>query len=100
MPIAGHLHPVSEPARQVAHKLDCRCSAAVADPPGRDQLAIGAQSNPRPKVARIFRRGLRRHHVALFGVAECPDFIELDALAGQVAERLILIRRERFASIL
>src|SRR5580692_3955433 len=98
--VARHLHAVREAAREIAHKLGCRRTTAVADPPGWNQLGIRVDGNPRPQVASLFRGGLGEHDVALFGVAERPDFIELYALAREIAERPILIIRKRLAGIL
>jgi hypothetical protein len=79
--IARHLYPVGQTVREIAYKLDCRRAAAVADPPGWNQLRIGIERYPRPEIARAFRGILGEADVALLGVAERPNLIELDALA-------------------
>jgi len=38
-------------------------------------------------------------HVALFGIAEAPDFIALDALAGQAAYILVMVGSADLASV-
>jgi hypothetical protein len=51
----------------------------------------GPGPGPGPYVARAFGRGLCRRKVRLFAVGERPNLIALDALASQVAERLVLV---------
>src|SRR4051794_12933224 len=73
VPVPRDLSGVREPVREIAHKLDCRRAAAVANTPRRDQLAVGAQGDPRPKIAGFFRRGLRSSSRAESGRAGVGD---------------------------
>jgi hypothetical protein len=63
---------------------------ASAKQPANDQLGICADRGPGPNFS---SRGsaLGFLYVVILGVNEAPDFIHLDALAGQVAQRLVLI---------
>jgi hypothetical protein len=99
VPVARDLDSVREPLREIADKFDGGCAAPIADAPGRNQFRIGADRNPRPNVAGSLRGCLGEHDVALLGIDKAPNLIKLDALAGQVAERLILIGGTRLARI-
>src|SRR6202011_3256108 len=88
-----------QPFRKITDKLNSRRTAPIADTPGRNELRISADRNPCPHVPGCLWRGLGEHDVALLGINEAPDLIELDALAGQVAEHLVLIGRARLAGI-
>jgi hypothetical protein len=89
--VAGNLHAIGETPRQITHELDGGRATAVADAPRWDQFGFRIDRNPRPDIAGILWRLLRERDVALLGVAKGPNLIELKALTGQVAERLILI---------
>jgi hypothetical protein len=99
MPICRDLDAPSESAGQITHKADCRCAAPIANEPRWNQLRIGTHRNPRPNVASSLRRGFGEHDVALLGIDEAPNLIELEPLARQITERLVLVCRARFAGI-
>jgi hypothetical protein len=99
MPIARDLNAVCEAPGKIADKFDCGRAAAIAYTPRRNQLRIGADRNPCPNVASGLGSLFCQYDVALFGVDEAPNLVELETLAGQIAESLVLIRRARFASV-
>ena len=78
-------------------KRQSRVHIATAEQPANDQLGIGTESSPRPNVASGRRSGLGVLYVVVLGVNERPDFIHLDALAGQIAKGLVLIGRASVA---
>jgi hypothetical protein len=59
--------------------------------PANNQLGIGADRGPSPKIASGGRGSSRFRHVASLCVNDAPDFIHLDALARQVAQGFVLI---------
>ena len=99
VPVAGHLNTIREPPRKITDKLNSRRATAIANAPRRNEFRVGADRNPSPHVARRLRRGLGEHDLALLGVDEAPNLVELDALARQIAEGLVLIGQTGFASI-
>jgi hypothetical protein len=64
---------------------------ARAEQPANNQFGVGADGRPGPNITGGRRSGFGTLHVAGLGVNEAPDFIHLDALAAQVAQRLVLI---------
>ena len=71
----------------------------VAQPPGQDQLGVRADGRPRPHVTSLRRRVLGAGYVLCLGIDERPNLVGLDALAGQVPKRLVLVVRARLARI-
>lgn len=67
--------------------------------PRDDKLRIGIKSNPGPNIARAFWGRFGRRDVLLLSVTKGPRFIELQALAGKIYERAILIFGKRLPSI-
>src|SRR5689334_11320999 len=91
MAVAGELDAIGQPRLQIRNKRNGGVRIASAKQPANQKLGISADRRPRPNVASGRRRGLRLRYVAVLGVNERPDFIHLDPLARQVAERLVLI---------
>jgi hypothetical protein len=91
--IAGKLDAICQSAFQIMSERQGGVRIACAEVPANKQLGIGADRGPRPNVASGRGRGLGVFHVVILGVNEAPDFIHLDALAGQLAQRLVLIGR-------
>src|ERR1700730_3237763 len=63
--VAGDLHSASQPFRDITHKFNNCRAASIADAPGRDELRVGADCNPRPNIAGCPWRGLGEYDVAL-----------------------------------
>jgi hypothetical protein len=89
--VRGELHPTRETTRQIVHEIVGRYRATVADHPGKNHFGVAIERGPGPHVPRSDRRGLGSGDVLLLGVAEAPDFIALDALRLDVADRLIVV---------
>jgi hypothetical protein len=99
MAVAGKLNAGEQPACEIGNEHLSRRAAAIPDKPGRDKLGIGVDRGPRPHVASPFRGGLRGLDVALLGIAERPNLIDLDAAASEVAERQALELRASLPGI-
>jgi hypothetical protein len=97
--IAGELDAVGKAARKIVHEAHCVLAVAPADQPRHDRLGVGIDSRPSPCVASAFRGGLGHLDVLLLRVGERPDFINLNALAGQIAKGFVLIGRANCASV-
>src|SRR6266478_1880209 len=97
--VTGYLDAISKTTREIADKFNSSRSAPIADAPRRDEFRISADRNPRPNIASCLWRSLGKHDVALLGVDEAPNLVELDALAWQIAKRLVLIGRTRLTGI-
>ena len=91
--VAGKLYAIGQSAFQIVSERKGGVRIASAKQPANDQLGIGAECGPCPNVASGRGRGLGVLHVVILGVNEAPDFIHLDPLAGQIAQRLVLIGR-------
>lgn len=65
--------------------------ATVANVPRRDQLRIRVDCGPRPYVTSLPGNLLFNRGIQCLGVNERPNFIDLDALAGQIHECAVLI---------
>src|SRR5882672_2841461 len=80
-------------------ELISRTRSARPNRPTRDQLCIRVQSDPGPNTAESKFPLLISRNILVFGVAKLPNLITLDVLAREIAHRLILILRTRFAQI-
>lgn len=89
--IAGQLNAVIEALAQIGKKFPRRLAATVANVPRGDQLCVGVDCGPRPHVASLTGNLLFNRCVQRLGVNERPNLIDLDTLAGEVAEFCILI---------
>lgn len=89
--IAGELDAVGEALAQVSEKFPRRLPATVANVPRWDQLCVSVDCRPGPNVASFALKKLLNRGISLLGINERPNFIDLDALAGQIYERLVLI---------
>jgi hypothetical protein len=67
--------------------------------PRRDQFRVGIDRGPGPHVASIRRGFFGARDVLLLRVDECPDFIDLNALAGEVPKHAVLIPSGGLAGI-
>ena len=95
--IRGHLDPGGETGRHVLHELMGVPGIPSADQIGHDQLAVGIQRGPSPKVAGLGRGRLRGRDVLLLTVAESPYFIALHPLGCHAPDGLIMDRKAGFA---
>jgi hypothetical protein len=82
---------VGEPLAQVGEKFPSRLPAAVANVPRGNQLRVRVDRGPRQNIASLTFKLLFDRGVCLFGINERPDFIDLNALAGQVYEGPVLV---------
>lgn len=63
--------------------------------PGRDELGVGVDTQPRPNVAITQGAAQFSRHVIALAVAETPELIGLDPLTGQVNQMGIQISCSR-----
>ena len=97
--IAGELDAVGEALAQVSEKFPRRLPATVANVPRWDQLCVSVDCRPGPNVASFALKKLLNRGISLLGINERPNFIDLDALSGEVAEHLVLIGPKGLPSI-
>ncbi len=96
--ICGQLNAISKTAGQIVHKSLGGLRSPRAESERGNQFSIGINRNPRPNVsiselaAQLFR------DILFLRVAELPNLVALNSLAGQVAERLVLIFRARLTN--
>lgn len=99
MAIAGELNAVREAIGKIGDKVVGALGIAAPDKPNRNQLRIGARGNPKPSVA-LFASGLKlRVRVLRLGADKAPNFVDLNALAFEVAKNAILIPRAGLAGV-
>lgn len=97
--VAGELHAVRQPLRQIIHERDGVVAVPAADKVGGDDLRIGVDRGPGPDVAIGQIQPLGASDVLLLGRDEGPDLIDLDALRRQAAHVLVVVGRARLAGI-
>src|SRR5690606_13150769 len=85
------LNTMSETARKVLQELIGAVRSTVARVPRRNDLGIGANRGPGPHVAHVELALLVERDILCFGVAEGPDFIDLNTTARKVAEGAVLV---------
>src|SRR2546425_4457320 len=66
-------------------------SAPASEQPARNKFGIRIEGDPRPHITKAELAFVFFGYVLFPGVAEAPDFIALEPLAGQVAELLVLV---------
>jgi hypothetical protein len=91
--VGGQLNAIGEARSQVVHKVLRVPGIASANAPTRNDFGIRAKSRPRPYVAVSKLAAQVGGDVLFLGVAERPNFVALDSLAGQIAHRFVLIFR-------
>jgi hypothetical protein len=64
------------------HELIGSARAACPDAPARNQFRIRVERNPSPHVSKAKLTLFISGHILVFGVAELPNFIALNVLAG------------------
>lgn len=99
VPVAGELHPVRKPAGKIADELARALAVTPADEVRDDQLRIGFDTGPGPCVASAFGGGLGALDVALLGVGEAPNLIDLNTPSLHAADLLIVEAGAEFAGI-
>jgi hypothetical protein len=89
--VCRQLDPVRQPPCQIADENPGSTRVPSADHPCRDQLGVRAERRPRLDITktRLLLEPLR--NVLLLRVAEGPDFVALNPLAGQAAQGLVLV---------
>lgn len=85
------MHAAGEPPGQVVDEVEGRARIALGDQPRGHDLAVAAERHPRPHVAETEGALLVGRDVLLFGVAKAPNLVALNPLAGEPAQRLILV---------
>jgi hypothetical protein len=83
---------------EIVHEVICASGIALADEPARNEFCVSIERNPRPNIASAFRFVLRTA-ILFLGVNKAPNFVALQALAGEIAQRLVLIFRAGAAKI-
>lgn len=93
---------MAQPAGQIRDEGAGIVGVALPDQPGRDQLGVGVDGDPGPRVAVLGL--LAVGDVALLAPDESPDLIALDPRGRQVAQVAVLVlflsrrRRGSFAT--
>jgi hypothetical protein len=72
----------------------------VADEIGDHELGVGVQRGPCPDIASASGSRLGGLHVALFGVAEAPDFIALHPLRFNAQDLFVMQGEAGFPSVI
>jgi hypothetical protein len=90
MAVCRDLDSIAQSRGHIVNEFDGALGVALSDKPRRDKLCVGVNRYPRPHVA-ASKLLLLGRSVLFLRSAERPDFIELQALASQVAERRRLI---------
>lgn len=91
--VSGQLDSTAHAVADIAHDRVGVGSRAIADQPRDAELGIRVDSRECPNISR-FRVALKNRRALFdrfaFGVAERPNFIDLHALTGQVANRSVM----------
>jgi len=88
---------IGKPGAKVIDKGHRVFAITSADQPRDYQLGIGVNRGPRPCVAGAGGSGLRRGHVLLFAMRECPNFVYLASARLHVAHMRIMVGHARLA---
>jgi hypothetical protein len=88
--VACELDSICKARRQIGDKQPSIFCASLANPVGDNEFGVCIDGGPGPNIpnARLPAHGVR--YMLLLRVAECPNFIDLDALAVQSAHSLIM----------
>jgi hypothetical protein len=95
--VRGDLRSVDETRSEVSHERCGLGEISRANPVRRYELRVGVDRNPRPDIARLV--ALLGRDVALLRVHERPKLVHFDVLAGQPAQRAILVDRAHGSEI-
>ena len=93
--VRGELHAMRQPGGQIFDKDLGALFISFAHHERRHQLGVRADSGPGIHVAMPEHPFVLRSDVLLLAVAERPDFIALDAFAGQIPKGLVLVLAAR-----
>jgi hypothetical protein len=96
--VCGKLYAICQSVLHVPNEFHCSARVAVANEPRNDELGVGLDRGPRPNVT-ASDPASRRWGVALFRVAEAPDFVALNARCLDVAHRVRMEGGARTAGI-
>ena len=89
--ISRELDPIRDAFRHIAKEV-CRAARVTQpDQPRQHKFRLCFNRDERPDVTHCATRRILSCHVLLFCADERPDFINLYALRGDVADRLVLI---------
>lgn len=99
MAVSSQLNAVRKTGSQVIHEALGVIRRAPANTPAGNEFGIRAEGCPCPHISVAKLPALIGGHVLFLRVAERPDFIALDSLARQVAQRLVLIFRASLSNL-
>lgn len=91
MAICSQLYAMRKTRCQVGNKVIGIAGSPTAYQPTRNKFRIGAKSRPRPNVSVSELPALVGGHILVFGVAEAPNFVALNSLAGQIPKNSVLV---------
>lgn len=97
MSIGRQLHAVRQTVRNIFHEVIGGRGGSRTDSVSGDQFRVGIDSSPCPAVAPL--AALRFWDVLLFRANERPNFITLNPLGLQAANRGVVMRRARGAQV-
>src|SRR5579885_721605 len=89
---------MAETSSHVMHEVKSGDAVARPDIPARHQLGFGIQSYPNPAIAPAFAFFIC-WNVAFLAANKRPNFVALNALAGEITKHLVLIDRARPAKL-
>ena len=95
--VGGELHATGQTRRHVTHEVVRDCLRPCTDRVRHDQFGIGINRGPRPAVAPF--AALFFGNVLRLRADEAPNFIALNSLALEIANRSVMVRRARRAKI-
>jgi hypothetical protein len=96
--VGSELEAMRQPLDEVVDEVIRSPAVSRSDEPARHKLRVGVDRYPRPHIApSVFL--LLTGDVLFLRTTERPDFVALDAAAGEVAESFVLIVGARRAEI-
>lgn len=93
-PVSRDLDSAGESRRHILYELPTRWPITLTNEPRKNEFRFRVNRGERPDVALTFLRG-----VFLFRSAECPNLVALNALAGKMPERVVLVDRTELAKL-
>ena len=82
MAVTGELNAVRQPVPQIVHEGDRVVAIPTADQPRNQELGVGLDGRPGPRVARAGNGGFHLGDVLLLPRRKRPDFIYLQLCEG------------------
>lgn len=91
MAVTGELDTAGEAFFQVVQERSRIIEATLPNMPGRDELCIGIQRDPRPGIAHTINAFEFFGDISLFTINPLPNLIYLYQLAGEVSHDFVMV---------